>query len=146
MRNASRGVRRGRLTTCASAFCRSLGSAFVAGLFCRRHQVPFGARDTIVSARSGGGVGDSARSGMRASELRTLRERSEPNHSFGGESPEGLPFGAGLGRREAQKKWVAGAGWRTLPGSRAGALAASGDGRGRRLRATLPGAVAGSGR
>jgi hypothetical protein len=29
------------------------------------------------------------------------------------------PFGAGLGRREAQKKRVAGAGWRTPAGSRA---------------------------
>jgi len=41
---------------------------------------------------------------MLASEPRTWRERSEPNHSLRGESPEGLPFGAGLGRREAQKK------------------------------------------
>ncbi len=75
MRRASRGVRRGRLTACESAPCRSLGSASVAGLFWRRHQALTGARDTIVSAGAGGGMGDSARSGIRASEPRTLRER-----------------------------------------------------------------------
>ena len=49
MRRGSRGVRRGRLTTYKSATCRSLGSAFVAGLFWKRHQALPGARDTIVS-------------------------------------------------------------------------------------------------
>jgi len=47
---ASRGVRRGRLAPEKSAPCRFLGGASVAGLFGRRHQVPFGARDTFVSA------------------------------------------------------------------------------------------------
>ena len=39
--------------------------------------------------RAGGGIGDSARPGMLASELPTIRERSEPDQSFDGESPEG---------------------------------------------------------
>ncbi len=48
--------------------------------------------------------GDSARSGMLASEPRTLRERSEPESLFCAVGVQrALPFGAGLGRREAQK-------------------------------------------
>ena len=75
MRRGSRGVRRGRLTAYKSASCRSLGSASVAGLFWRRHRALPGARDTILSAGAGGCMGNSVWSGIRASELRTLRER-----------------------------------------------------------------------
>jgi len=47
--------------------------------------------------------GDSARSGMLASEPPTSRERSEPERFLRGGSPEEISSGAGLGRREAQK-------------------------------------------
>ena len=62
------------------------------------------AREAPMSAtRSGGGIDDSARSGIVASELRTPRERGEPERLLRGGSPEEISSGAGLGRREAQK-------------------------------------------
>jgi hypothetical protein len=103
---ASRGVHRGRLTACKSATCRSLGSASVAGLFGRRHRAGLlSSRRPLSAPGAGGCMGDSARSGVRASEPRTLSERSEPDQpAQRTKSAEGLPIAAGLGRREAQAK------------------------------------------
>ena len=101
---ASRGVRRGRLTPERSAGLPLLGECLCCwpvleaspGWPARRSGTP------LSAPGAGGGMGNSARPGMRASEPRTFRERSEPERFLRGGSPEEISFGAGPGRREAR--------------------------------------------
>jgi hypothetical protein len=119
------------------------------------------AREAPLSAtRSSGGIDGSARPGMLASEPRTLCERGEPNCLSVVRKGARSVLASAAERRDSRGRNPLARGWAGVrprknggrcrvanpAGSRARALAAGGRGQGWRGRATLPGAVAGSGR